>query len=155
MRRIALAAALTAIACLAIAATAAADSLVYIKDDNVWVAAPDGSQQRQLTTDGNPTFPYRAPSQANDGSIYVLRDRSFLRLDRQGTVQAKLDSILVNAPPGAMGGPWDPRISPDGSTLVYTVGVQQSWHDPSTGWDWTTLGFHSVWMDARTGQTKG
>ena len=50
------------------AAAASADSIVFVKDANVWVASPDGSGQRQLTKDGTPDHPYRSPSQADDRS---------------------------------------------------------------------------------------
>ena len=42
---------------LATAAPAAADSLVYVKDSNVWSARPDGSEQRRLTDDGTQQDP--------------------------------------------------------------------------------------------------
>ena len=58
---------------LVAAAPAAADSLVYVKDSNVWSARPDGSEQRRLTTDGIPQAPYSSPSQADDGSIVAVR----------------------------------------------------------------------------------
>jgi hypothetical protein len=45
-------------------AAAHADSIVFVKDGNVWVAAPDGSNQRALTRDGTADYPYRSPSQA-------------------------------------------------------------------------------------------
>jgi hypothetical protein len=44
------------------AGSAQASSLVYIKDYNVWLANPDGSGQRQLTTDGFRELPYESPS---------------------------------------------------------------------------------------------
>jgi hypothetical protein len=47
------------------AAQASADSIVYLKDGNVWLSAPDGSQARQLTTGGR----WASPSQADDGTI--------------------------------------------------------------------------------------
>lgn len=48
------------------AALAAAGSIVYVKDGNVWVARPDGSEARALTTGGTPQTPYGSPSQADD-----------------------------------------------------------------------------------------
>src|SRR4051794_41955936 len=46
-------------------AVAAADSIVFIKDGNVWIAAPDGSKASQLTTDGG----YESPSESDNGTI--------------------------------------------------------------------------------------
>ena len=58
---------------LALAAPAAADSIVYVKDANVWVARPDGSEARALTTDGTPQLPYGTPTQADDGTVLAVR----------------------------------------------------------------------------------
>jgi hypothetical protein len=55
------------------AAAASADSIVFVKDGNVWVASPDGSGQRQLTRDGTAGQPYRSPSQADDGTATTLK----------------------------------------------------------------------------------
>jgi hypothetical protein len=55
-----------------------ADSIVYEKGGNVWVASPDGSGQRQLTTSGD----YGRPSQADDGTIIAARGDVLERLDR-------------------------------------------------------------------------
>ena len=52
-------------------ALASADSIVYVKDANVWLAAGDGGSQYQVTTDGTAEHPYRSPSQADDGTIAV------------------------------------------------------------------------------------
>jgi hypothetical protein len=65
---------------LALAAPAAADSIVYTKDTNVWVARPDGTQARPVTSDGG----YRSPSQADDGTILAVRGDKLYKLDRQG-----------------------------------------------------------------------
>jgi hypothetical protein len=70
-----------ALACMAAAAPAAlADSIVYEKNGNVWVANPDGSGQRQLTTSGG----YSRPSQADDGTIIAAKEAVLHRLDRSG-----------------------------------------------------------------------
>ena len=44
--------ALAAVGLCLMAGTARADSLVYIKNGNVWLANPDGSGQYQVTLDG-------------------------------------------------------------------------------------------------------
>ena len=56
------------------AAPAAADSLTFIKNHNVWLANPDGSGQYQVTLDGTAGAPYESPSQANDGTIVAIRE---------------------------------------------------------------------------------
>src|SRR5688500_9642965 len=65
---------------LLLPAAASADSIVYTKDHDVWLARPDGSGARQLTRDGA----YQSPTQANDGTILAQRGTRFIRLDRAG-----------------------------------------------------------------------
>jgi hypothetical protein len=65
---------------LALAATASAHSIVYIKDGNVWLTSPDAAKQYQVTCDGG----YASPSQADDGTIVALRAKQFVRMDRSG-----------------------------------------------------------------------
>src|ERR671937_497835 len=58
---------------LVTAGPAAADSLVFVRDNNIWLANADGSGQFQVTLDGTPSNPYSSPSQADDGTIVALR----------------------------------------------------------------------------------
>jgi hypothetical protein len=98
-----------AFACLAVGAPAAlADSIVYEKGGNVWVANPDGSGQRQVTTSGG----YAHPSQANDGTIAAVKSGLLQRLDRSGRVLN-----LAGDPEGS--GPILSSISPGGSLIAY------------------------------------
>lgn len=104
------------------AAPAAADSLVFERNGNVWVAKPDGSAQRQITSGGG----YEHPTQANDGTIVAARQteeggrhpRRLHRMDRTGR--------LLNPPTEAVPvdnsfyiGPLVPEISPSGEFVVY------------------------------------
>lgn len=104
------------------AANAAADSIVFVKDANVWVASPDGSNQRQLTRDGTADHPYRSPSQADDGTVAASYLDSIRILGRGGTLIRELDPpSLVNSVSHAMDGtPVDVALSPDGRTIAYT-----------------------------------
>src|SRR3954449_9171271 len=106
---------------LTIAAPASADSIVYVKEGNVWLTSPDGAKQVQVTTDGG----YESPSQADDGTIVALRAKQFVRMDRTGH--------QLNAPVDGMGspstnttgnffGPYEPRVSPDGKRIAYWFG---------------------------------
>jgi hypothetical protein len=54
--------------CLAFPALARADSVVYMKDGQVWIAGPDGSGARQFTKDA---FSWHSPSEADDGTVVV------------------------------------------------------------------------------------
>ena len=118
---------------LALAAPAAADSIVYVKDANVWVAQPDGTQARALTTDGTAQLPYASPSQADDGTVLAVRGSRFHKLDRQGKLLATLNSLLTDKPGTVMAvGPFDTKISPDGSKFGYWLGIMGGWYDYAT-----------------------
>ena len=69
--------ALVALGCTLVAVPAAsADSLVYTRDNNIYLANPDGSGAYQVTLDGTAGSPYSSPSQADDGTIVAVRVRS-------------------------------------------------------------------------------
>jgi hypothetical protein len=106
---------------LAAAGTAAADSIVYISDHDVWIANPDGSGARAITGDGESDWPYRSPSQANDGTIAAGRGSEVVRLDQQGNILSRFDPP-VPAGTASFGAspPQDVAISPDGSKVAYT-----------------------------------
>jgi hypothetical protein len=113
---------LAAAALLLIPAAAQANSIVFVKDANVWVASPDGSNQRQLTRDGTADQPYRSPSQADDGTVAASYLDSIRLIRRNGTLLRELDPpALTNSVSHAMDGtPVDVAISPDGSKIAYT-----------------------------------
>jgi hypothetical protein len=150
--------ALGAVAALLVCAgSAQASSLVYIKNYNVWTANPDGTGERQLTTDGFKELPYESPSQADDGTILAARGLKFVKLDRQGhRIGPLLHSILVGKPANALAiGPFDPKLSPDGHKLVYWVGTWSTWFDYGTNTTWTDPKDAVIWQDADTGAQLG
>jgi Tol biopolymer transport system component len=104
------------------AAAASADSIVFVKDANVWVASPDGSNLRQLTRDGTADHPYRSPSQADDGTVAASYLDSIRLIRRDGSRIRELDPpALVDSVSHAMDGtPVDVALSPDGKTIAYT-----------------------------------
>ena len=141
---------------LSFARAASADSLVYTKGADVWVAAPDGSGERQVTHDGSAALPYQSPSQADDGTIVAQRGSRFVRLDRSGAVLATMSSVLTDKPAGIDAiGPFDPQVSPDGTKLAYWIGMYSTWYDHGTNIDWVRTGSVVVWMDARSGRHLG
>jgi hypothetical protein len=161
-------AALAVAASLAAAAPAAADSIAYIKDGNVWLSTSDGARQYQVTDRGG----YSDVTQSDDGTIVALTGVRLHKLDRQGNVLADFDTPVSDTrPPGAKAffGPFNPAISPDGAKLAYTYyyrGVSQdttcfppecatvdfeggtgySHTDRQTAWDEPGLGRHSGWL---------
>jgi Tol biopolymer transport system component len=103
---------------LALAGTAHASSLVFVKDGNVWLANPDGSGQYQVTLDGSAGDPYKSPSQADDGTIVAARGSGpatqLYRMAQNGT--------LLNPPVGTAApatGPVEPVVSPDGTKVAF------------------------------------
>jgi hypothetical protein len=147
---------LTLLALLAVASPAAADSIVYVKDANVWTARPDGSHQRQLTNDGTAQAPYGSPSQADDGTIVAVRGSRFYKLDRDGRRLATLNSVLTDKP-AAIGavGPFDARISPDGRKIASWLGIMGGWYDYGTNTYYSDPESAIVFQDAGDGHPLG
>jgi WD40-like Beta Propeller Repeat len=110
---------------LAAASPAAADSISYIKDGNIWLTTPDGSRQFQVTTTGI----YSYASQADDGTFIALTDERLHKLSRDGKVLADFATPVTDGPKKGPNenyfmGPYEPEISPDGTRVTYTYG----WH---------------------------
>jgi WD40-like Beta Propeller Repeat len=103
------------------AAPAAADSIAYIKDGNVWLATPDGARQVQVTTSGG----YAYVSQADDGTMIALAPGERLhKLSRDGKVLADFatyvsDGAPQSGPVNKFHGPFEPTISPDGRLVAF------------------------------------
>ena len=122
-RRRALLAGVCAAAALALSpAVAAADSIVYVKDANVWLASPDGSGAYQVTSDGTAEHPYRSPSQADDRTIAASFGQEIVRMRQNGDVLNRLDPpALINSVSHPMDGvPVEVAISPDGTKVAYS-----------------------------------
>ncbi|WP_028062084.1 hypothetical protein [Solirubrobacter soli] len=128
---------------LAAAAPAAADSIVYVKQGNLYLTTADGSAGYQLTTDGG----YSSPSQAEDGTIGAVRNRQLVRLDRSGHVLSAVDAIGTDAP-RSIGGPYEARLSPDGTRFAYYFYVQSSYDDLEHDIRWLNTGSYGTWSYA-------
>lgn len=103
-------------------------SIAYILDSNLWLAAPDGSGARPLTSDGA-ALAYHHPSQAPDGSIYVLRGTNTLvHLDRAGGPVSE-PLTLATLENGAE----SLSVSPDGRHIAYTTTGYGTEIDPRFG----------------------
>ena len=120
IRRAALAAGL---ALAALPAAASADSIVYVKDADVWLANGDGTGQYQVTRDGTADQPYRVPVQADDGTIVASHRDEIVRMRQNGSVIGTIDpeplsnsvSHLVDGPPVNL------AVSPDGTRIGYSL----------------------------------
>jgi hypothetical protein len=106
---------------LTAAATASADSIAYVKDNNVWIAHPDGSGQYQVTTDGTADVPYIHPSQADDGTIAVAHGDYIVRLRQNGEVLSSFDPPQGTDSTGTVQElvPQDVAISPNGKRVAF------------------------------------
>ena len=69
---------------LAAPGAASAESLVYVKGGNVWVARPDGSHAHRVTRNGTRRLPYVHPTQADNGTIVALRATDIHRFTPRG-----------------------------------------------------------------------
>jgi WD40-like Beta Propeller Repeat len=108
-----------AVAALGMAGPAGADSLVYVRDNNVWLSNADGSGQYEVTLDGTAGSPYESPSQADDGTIVAIRTPPG---GRPQLSRMRQNGQLLNAPintPAPGTGAIDARVSPDGRLVAY------------------------------------
>jgi hypothetical protein len=131
------------LAALAVPASAAADSIVYVDHGNLFLTSSDGARRYQLTSDGG----YSSPSQADDGTIGAIRNRRLVRLDRAGRpLNAAVDAMGSDR--GAIGGPYGARLSPDGTRFAYDFYVPLVYEDPITHERWGRVGSYGTWSYA-------
>ena len=100
-------------------APAAADSLTFIKNNNIWLANPDGSGQYQVTFDGTAASPYEYPSQSDAGTIVAIRRTAG---QRPRIYRMSQSGRLLNAPintPAPGTGAMDAKVSPNGALVAY------------------------------------
>ena len=107
--------AICAFVLLALPAPAAADSILFVRDGNVWISTPDGSTERPLTAGGG----YASPSMADDRD-----DRRAARERVRAAAAGRRRGRRVRSP--AVGGNWvvargpyDARVAPDGMRIAY------------------------------------
>ena len=114
---------LAACALAAAPAVAAADSLVFVKDADVWLAHADGSGAYQVTLDGTADHPYRVPVQADDGTIVASHLDDIVRMRQNGSVINTIDpDPLINSVSHPVDGPpVNLAVSPDGSKIAYSL----------------------------------
>jgi hypothetical protein len=108
-----------AIAVLALSASAAnATVLTWIENDNVWIANPDGSGKKQLTTAGTAVIPFRSPTSDDNGVVVATRDQQYFRIDQNGAV---LNANVAPMGPCNFGKPFPQpiRVDPTGEWVAY------------------------------------
>ena len=97
-------------------------TLVYVKGNDVYLARPDGTGERRLTTNGTAAEPWLSPTGDDQGRVVAARGDRLYRMDRTGAVLDSFD------PPDVVD-PWLYRyggkiaaaaVSPDGTLVAYT-----------------------------------
>ena len=97
-------------------------TIAFIKAHNVWVSNPDGTGQRQLTSNGTASAPWHSPDQSDVGTVVAARGSLIHRMDQWGADLTVIDPPDLNNAAGEVVGGYVQRttISPDGSKITYT-----------------------------------
>jgi hypothetical protein len=103
---------------LAFAPAANAAVLTWIEGNNVWIANPDGSGKKQLTTAGTAELPFRSPTSDDQGVVVAARDQEYFRIDQSGNV---LNGNVAPMGPCSFGKPFPQPIAvdPTGEWVTY------------------------------------
>jgi hypothetical protein len=165
-----LAAAASALVVLAAShAAGPADSIVFIKKHNVWLAKANGSGQVRLTRDGTAANPYYSPTQADNGTIVALRGpdgQAVIATFRGGgskVYRLSPRGKLVGRPRVTLFepiGPLVPRalaaeVSPNGRTLAISQLLYEV-VSPSAGQrELKPVALNVVYTDVASGKYKG
>lgn len=123
VRRCVLAALVAICAVLVAAVSAQADSIVYIKGGDVWLANPDGSGQQRVTTDGS-IVPYSSPSEDDNGVIAAhLGDggvgTTLVRMRQDGHVLSSFNAAYDEYSGLTLDHVVKPVISYDGTKIAF------------------------------------
>ncbi|MBA2642926.1 MAG: hypothetical protein H0U82_08375 [Actinobacteria bacterium] len=165
-----LAAAASALVVLAAShAAGPADSIVFIKSHNVWLAKADGSGQVRLTRDGTAASPYYSPTQADNGTIVALRGpdgravvatfrgggSNVYRLSpggkRLGSPRIALFEPLAALVPRALAA----EVSPNGRTLAISQLLYEVVNRSGGQRELKAVALNVVYTDVASGKYKG
>jgi hypothetical protein len=143
---------LPALAIMALApATASADSIAYVKDNDIWVSSPDGARSARVTHGRK----FASPSQADDGTIVAIGDDNELwRFNQDGTQPSAPFLTWLGLGGGSgFSGPYAARVSPDGAKVAFTFFHTQG-VDLVTGGSSTEGGVSYTMADHATGERE-
>lgn len=120
--RLGRAVAATAGLCLLVPAGARADSIVFERDDDIFLIKPNGTGEHRVTSNGS-SRAYWSPSQADDGTIVAVRDASprdkLVRMRQNGEVLSEFTPAVAAANP--LNTIRDAAVSPDGTKIAYVT----------------------------------
>jgi WD40-like Beta Propeller Repeat len=162
---------LVAMAATALPAAAAGptDSIVYIKNNNVWIAKADGSEQVRLTRDGTAANPYYSPTQADNGTIVALRGpdgrpvvatyrgggSKVYRLSPRGKLIGKPHIALFEALPTLVPRAVAAEVSPNGRTLAISQLLYETVSRTGGRRELKAIALNVVYTDVASGKYKG
>jgi hypothetical protein len=146
-----------------------ADSIVYIKGHNVWLAKADGSGQVRLTRDGTAASPYYSPTQADNGTIVALRGpdgratvatfsgggSKVYRFSPSGKLLGKPRITLFEALPALVPRAVAAEVSPNGRTLAISQLLYETVNPPGGRRELKAIALNVVYTDVASGKYKG
>src|SRR5689334_3708677 len=108
---------LAATIALLLPAAARADTITFMRDGNIWLMAPDGSRQRQVSQGRDLAW----PSEADDGTLVAQGGDYLYRFDQ------RFDALGAPVPTASLQTSDDleieqathVRVSPDGTKIAY------------------------------------
>lgn len=128
----------------AAAHAASSGSIAYMKSDgNIYLSSPDGRTGYAVTSGGG----WNYPSQADDGTIMGVQNEQLFRLSPSGQVLGPgVDTVYSGGYGSPFHGPFEARISPDGTNAAFWGGYDEtgSWD----GYNWWQLDVSTLWTSS-------
>jgi len=141
----------------AVGRVAAAGTITYILNNNVWVANTDGSGARQVTSGGTATDPWYSPTESDAGQIVAGRGNLIYRMDQWGHVFNTIDPPdLVSGGNEKLGGRMSSiAVSPNGATIAYAYSKDYCSFPNNVCRIWPVTGFTASQKLTNGGSTYG
>jgi hypothetical protein len=117
---------------LAVAAPVQADTMVYIKKGDVWMAKDNGSRQVPITRNGKPRSPYFSPSVADNGTIVALKGIHLHSFKPNGRRIVRARQWAINPSPTLSTEPFSVDLSPNGRIVATHNAIYSTYYDPRT-----------------------